>query len=187
MNPISPNGKGRDGALRPPRPRSAGGTLGESKSAELGIGSLSPLLVGRASSRAVTGTRLLSLLFAIFLGASGCASHKNKNDEQFRRAYAAGAAAAQMQMQQSQTQQPMIPPAGDPQIRVLGSVKNPVLIWSEGLTLARALVLADYQRNSPPSAITIYRNNQPLQIDPQAVLAGADFPLYPGDLIYIQD
>ena len=144
-------------------------------------------LVGRASSRAAVATRFISLIFAIFLSVPGCASHKKTSDDQLRRAYAAGAAAAQIQMQQAQTQQPMIPPSGDPQIRVLGSVKNPVLIWSEGLTLARALVLADYQRNNPPSAITIYRNNQPLRIDPQTILGGADYPLFPGDLIYIQD
>lgn len=129
----------------------------------------------------------VSLILALTLTASGCASHKDKTEEQVRRAYAAGAAAAQMQMQQHQTEQPMIPPSGDPQIHILGSVRNPVLVWSEGLTLARALVLADYQRNNPPSSITIYRNNQPLQIDPQTILGGADYPLYPGDLIYIQD
>ena len=111
--------------------------------------------------------RFVSLIFAVALTVSGCASHKNnKNDEQLRRAYAAGAASAQMQMQQNQMQQPAIPPSGDPQVRILGAVKNSLLIWSDGLTLARALVLAEYQRNSAPSSITIYRNNQPLQIDP---------------------
>jgi len=130
--------------------------------------------------------RFFSLIIALALSAS-CASHKNNNDDQLRRAYAAGAAAARMQMQQSQMQQPEIPPPGDPQVRILGAVKNPLLIWSDGLTLARALVLAEYQRNSAPSSITIYRNNQPLQIDPQAVLNGADYPLFPGDIVYLQD
>jgi hypothetical protein len=131
--------------------------------------------------------RFFSLIFALALAVTGCASHKNKNDDQLRRAYAAGAAAAQMQMQQHQMQQPVIPPSDDPQVRILGPVKNSVLVWSEGLSLARALVLAEYQRNSAPSSITIYRNNQPLQIDPQAVLNGADFPLFPGDIVYLKD
>lgn len=130
---------------------------------------------------------LCLLLALIACSLTGCASHKDKDQEQLRRAYAAGAAAARMQMQQSQTQQPQIPPTGDPQVRILGAVKNPVLVWSDGLTLARALVLAEYQRNTAPSLITIYRNNQPLQIDPQAVLNGADYPLFPGDIVYIQD
>ena len=132
--------------------------------------------------------RFLYLISAGALLLAGCASHKTKNnDEQLRRAYAAGAAAAQMQMQQNQMQQPQIQPSGEPQVRILGAVKNPVLLWSDGLTLARALALAEYQRNTTPSLITIYRNNQPLQIDPQSVLNGADYPLFPGDIVYIQD
>ena len=130
--------------------------------------------------------RFVAFTSALLL--AGCAGHKNKNnDDQVRRAYAAGAAAARMQMQQGQMQQPVIPPSGDPQVRILGAVKNPVLVWSDGLTLARALAIAEYQRNNTPSSITIYRNNQPLQIDPQAVLNGADYPLFPGDIVYIQD
>jgi len=131
--------------------------------------------------------RFASVICAVVLAVFGCASHKKKNDEQLRRAYVAGAAAARMQMQENQTPQPVLPPAGDPQVRILGSVRNPVIIWSDGLSLARALVLAEYQRNSTPASITIYRNNQPLQIDPQAVLNGADYPLFPGDIVYIQD
>lgn len=131
--------------------------------------------------------RFASVICFLALTVFGCASHKKKNDDQLRRAYAAGAAAARMQMQENQNPQPILPPAGDPQVRILGSVRNPVLIWSDGLTLARALVLAEYQRNNAPSSITIYRNNQPLQIDPQAVLNGADYPLFPGDIVYIQD
>lgn len=131
--------------------------------------------------------RIASFISVLALMVFGCASHKDKTQEQIRRAYVAGAAAARMQMQENQTPQPILPPAGDPQVRILGSVRNPVLIWSDGLSLARALVLAEYQRNNTPSSITIYRNNQPLQIDPQAVLNGADYPLFPGDIVYIQD
>jgi hypothetical protein len=136
----------------------------------------------------MNATRFSFVIFVLALTAFGCANHsKDKSDAQIRRAYAAGAAAAQLQMQQSQTQQPMTPPTGDPQVRVLGAVRNPVLVWSEGLTLARALVLAEYQRNTAPASITIYRNNQPLVIDPQAVLNGTDYPLFPGDMVYIQE
>jgi len=131
--------------------------------------------------------RFISLIFAMTFLLAGCASNKGKTDEQLRRAYAAGAAAARMQMQQGLEQQPQIPPSGDPQVRILGPVKNPVLVWSDGLTLARALALAEYQRNTTPSSIIIYRNNQPLRIDPQAVLNGADYPLFPGDIVYIQE
>jgi hypothetical protein len=135
----------------------------------------------------MTLMRFAWVICAMALTVFGCASHKSKNDEQLRRAYAAGAATARMQMQQNQVQQPALPSQGDPQVRILGAVRNPVLVWSDGLTLARALVLAEYERNNTPASITIYRNNQPLQIDPQAVLNGADYPLFPGDLVYIQD
>ena len=57
----------------------------------------------------------------------------------------------------------------------------------DGLTLARALVASEYEKPNPPVAITIYRNNLPLHIDPQRVLQGEDYPLFPGDIVYIQD
>jgi len=75
----------------------------------------------------------------------------------------------------------------EPEVRVLGSVKNSLLPWTDGLTLARALVEAEYEKQTAPIAITIFRNNQPLHIDPQLVLQGADYPLYPGDTVFIQD
>jgi len=133
--------------------------------------------------------RFLCLIFIFAVTVSGCASHKKKTEEDLHRAYIAGAQAARAQMLQGQSQQPMLQtePSSEPQVRILGPVKNPVLPWTDGLSLARALVEAVYQRNNTPSAITIYRNNQPLQIDPQTLLNGADYPLFPGDLVYIQD
>jgi hypothetical protein len=133
--------------------------------------------------------RVVSLICLLAVMACGCAS-KAKKQAEFRRAYSAGAQAAQAQMRQGQMQQSMsqpVPSTSDPQIRILGSVRNPALTWSEGLTLARALVLAEYEKSTAPASITIFRNNQPLQIDPQRVLQGEDYPLFPGDIVYIQD
>jgi hypothetical protein len=62
-----------------------------------------------------------------------------------------------------------------------------VLAWSEGLTLGRALVEAEYDNSRTPQVITIYRNNEPLAIDPQDLLQGHDYPLFPGDIVQIQD
>ena len=128
-----------------------------------------------------------AILPLVCLAAAGCAS-KAKTQAHIRRAYAAGEQAARAQMEQAQQSQPS-PPAenADPQVRILGPVKNPVLPWSEGLTLGRAFVEAEYQKPNTPVAITIYRNNQPLQIDPHLLLEGKDFPLFPGDMVYIQD
>jgi len=133
--------------------------------------------------------KYFSLTFLVVLMTCGCAG-KTKKQAEFRRAYAAGVQAAQAQMQQSQNSQSIPQPmqsTTDPQVRILGSVRNPVLMWSEGLTLARALVAAEYEKPTPPVAITIYRNNLPLHIDPQRVLQGEDYPLFPGDIVYIQD
>jgi hypothetical protein len=137
----------------------------------------------------MNATRRLFVILIAVLTAGGCAG-KKKQQVQVRRAYAAGEQAARAQMQQAQ--QPQLPPQAlqqttDPQVRILGSVRNPVLTWSDGLTLARALVDAQYEKPNAPSSITIYRNNQPLQIDPQRVLQGEDYPLFPGDIVYIQD
>jgi hypothetical protein len=129
-----------------------------------------------------------SILLLLCLALSGCAS-KVSNQMQIRRAYAAGEQAARAQMQQAQQSQPALPTpdSADPQIRIFGPVRNPVLPWSEGLTLARAFVEAEYQKPNTPVAITIYRNNEPLHVDPQRMLQGEDFPLFPGDIVYIQD
>jgi len=143
--------------------------------------------------RKVKTMKTIPFIFLIFVVAvSGCASRKKKTEMQMQRAYASGMQAARVQMQQAQqlqppTGQPTIQPNSDPQVRILGPVRNPVVIWSEGLTLARALSTAEYLRNDTPVSITIYRNNQPLQIDPQRVLQGEDYPLFPGDLVYLQD
>ena len=68
-----------------------------------------------------------------------------------------------------QAQQPQLPPQAlqqntDPTIRVLGAVKNPILVWSDGLTLAHALVECEYEKPTAPRTITIYCNNQPFDI-----------------------
>jgi len=133
--------------------------------------------------------RFIALTLATVLTTSGCGG-KAKKQAEFRRAYSAGVQAAQAQIRQGQMQQSMsqpVPSTSDPQIRILGSVRNPALTWSEGLTLARALVLAEYEKSTAPASITIFRNNQPLQIDVQRVLQGEDYPLFPGDIVYIQD
>jgi hypothetical protein len=117
---------------------------------------------------------------SLFVLLSGCAS-KTKNREQIQRAYAAGMQAGQLQAQQ-QAQ------SGVPQVKFLGHVKNPVVIWTDGLTLAKALVEAEYVEQNAPSAITIYRNGQPSRVDLQSFLSGQnDYPLFPGDTILIQN
>jgi fumarate reductase subunit C len=95
-------------------------------------------------------------------------------------AYAAGMEAGKMQAQQQAQSQV-------PQVKFLGHVRNPAVLWTDGLTLAKALVDAEYLEQNTPRTITIYRNGQPMPIDPQTLLAGQDYPLFPGDTIVIQN
>jgi hypothetical protein len=122
--------------------------------------------------------------FSIFLilsaALTGCAS-KTKQQEQLRRAYESGLRAGQLQAQQQMQQ------AALPQVRFLGHVKNPIVEWSEGITLTRALMAAQYLEENTPRAITIYRNGELLHVDIQKLLAGEDYPLYPGDTVIIQN
>ncbi|HXT11102.1 MAG TPA: hypothetical protein VN873_06020 [Candidatus Angelobacter sp.] len=136
----------------------------------------------------MSAIKTTSLIFLMALLAWGCAS-KRERQAQIRRAYAEGEQAARMQMEQAQTGQtpPLTRPPAQPQVRILGPVRNPVVMWYRGLTLSRALTLADYEKQTAPVAITIYRNNQPLRVDLQSLLQGQDYQLFPGDMIYIQD
>lgn len=144
-----------------------------------------------------TVLKSILLLLLAALACCGCSSDA-KTQAKIRQAYAAGqqAARAQMEQQQKQQQQQLEQQqqqqmqamgSSDPLIRVLGHVKNPIFEWTDGMTLGRALVQAQYESNNTPHAITIYRNNQPIQIDPQRLLQGQDFPLYPGDTVWIQE
>jgi len=72
-----------------------------------------------------------------------------------------------------------------PVVTVLGPVRNPTLDWTAELTLARAIVAADYQGIRDPRGIRLHRGQQQWQIDPRQLLAGQDWPLQPGDRIEI--
>lgn len=115
---------------------------------------------------------------------TGCAGNNAKaKQEQLKRAYNAGVEAGKVQAQQQMQQ------AGNrvPQVTFLGHVENPAVVWSEGLTLAKALVEAGYKDQNAPSSITIYRNGEPMRVDLQSLLGGEDYPLFPGDTIVIQN
>jgi hypothetical protein len=137
-----------------------------------------------SGKRKLSNAFSVGLILLLALAMPGCAS-KAKQQAQIRRAYAAGEQAARAQMEKAAQQQQQL--VVDSKVRILGKVRKPVLEWGPGLTLARALVEADYESARTPTAITIYRNNQQLNIDPQQLLEGADYPLFAGDIVYIQD
>jgi hypothetical protein len=135
---------------------------------------------GASNLRLERGLRSLGrtvLAFGLAVLAGGCVT-KSSADAQARMAYLAGQQAAFMQMQQQQ--------AHGPGVTVMGPVQNPVVNWSEGLTLGQAIVAAVYTAPTDPNTITIQRAGKLIQFDPKRLLRGEDFPLESGDIIQLQ-
>lgn len=110
----------------------------------------------------------------LVLAATGCVS-KSKADAQARAAYLAG------------KQQGMALKVNGPSVWFVGNVHQPIVPWTDGLTLARALLTANYLGQNDPSQITIYRPGQPpVNVDVKELLRGLDLPLEAGDRIDIR-
>ena len=72
-----------------------------------------------------------------------------------------------------------------PNVTVFGPVRNSIVPWEEELTVAKAIVAADYVGAFDPHEIILVRNGRGTRIDPKQLLQGKDFPLQPGDVIQI--
>lgn len=110
--------------------------------------------------------------------AGGCVS-KSKADARARAAYVTGQQEALARMQQIQAQ------AQGPSITINGEVRNRVVPWSEELTLAKALVAADYYGAAEPAQIIIVHNGIGKRYEVKQVLSGADIPLAAGDMVQL--
>lgn len=120
--------------------------------------------------------RVVFTFFAVLLLATGCVS-KSEARRMQQEAFAAGqqqAAAAAANRTQPAT------------VTVQGDVKNESIPWTRDLTLAQAIVSAEYQGMSDPSRIVIIRQGQSIPINPRDLLHGKDVPLEPGDVIDLQ-
>ena len=111
---------------------------------------------------------------------TGCVS-KSKAKAQARAAYLTGQQEAIARMQQVQTQ------GQGPCVTVNGEVRNRVVLWTEGMTLARALLAADYYGRSDPAQIIIVHNGIATRVEPRQLLGGADIPLQPGDIVQLME
>jgi len=58
--------------------------------------------------------------------------------------------------------------------------------WNEDLTLAKAVVAADYYLRVDPREIVIVRAGKPIPVDVKQLLAGEDVPLEAGDVVQIE-
>jgi hypothetical protein len=112
------------------------------------------------------------LLAALFF--AGCTT-KSKSNAQARAAFLAGQRQAMAEQGQG------------PSVRIIGNVKNPVVPWTEELTLAKALVEADYQDIiNPRQIIVTHPDGQVVYVDPKKLLRGQDMPLESGDRVEIR-
>ena len=117
-----------------------------------------------------------ALLLAATLG--GCVS-KSKAKAQARAAYVAGQRESMMRMQQAQIQ------SQGPCVTINGDVRNRVVPWTEGMTVVKALVAAEYYGPTDPGQIIVVHNGLATRMDARQLLSGSDFPLQPGDIVQL--
>lgn len=111
----------------------------------------------------------------VALAVSGCVS-KSKSRLDAERAYMEG---QQRVLAEQSAQQPVVWFRGD--------IRNPRVPWTEGLSLAQALLAAQYTWNWDPRFITVTRNGETHPINPKRLLRGEEDPvLEPGDVIEIR-
>lgn len=122
----------------------------------------------RGATLRVCGTLLVAVALA------GCVSKGNAN-AQARAAFMAGEQQAMARMQQAQ----------GPSVTINGEVRNHVVPWTEGLTLAKAVLAADYCGTKDPRQIIIVHNGIVTRVDPRHLLSGVDIPLQPGDIVQL--
>jgi hypothetical protein len=117
--------------------------------------------------------RTLLVIVALILPCGLACVSKSKARAQAQAAFQAG--------QQQAGQLPMTNV-----VIVRGEVRMPVVPWVEDLTLARALVAADYSALADPREILIIRRGVAQRVDIRKLLSGAEDPLLePGDIIEI--
>jgi hypothetical protein len=108
---------------------------------------------------------------------TSCVS-KSKADARARAAFFAGQQQAAQTARQTQLQ--------GPTVTVLGEVRNPLVRWTLDLTLAKAVIAADYYGRSDPTEIVIQRDGKEIVCDAKSLLNGQDVPLQPSDVIELK-
>jgi len=81
---------------------------------------------------------------------------------------------------------PASPLCNAQRVVVIGPVQNPEVQWTEGLTLAQAILAANCTGHRNPKEIILTRQGETTWIDPKDLLRGNDVPLQPGDTITIR-
>jgi hypothetical protein len=116
-------------------------------------------------------------LLGISAAIAGCTSRGRA------RADAQAAFAAGQQQGLAQAQQLQQPGTN---VTVVGPVKYTLVPWTEEMTVARAIIAAQYLATGDPRQIVILRSGQQIPVDPKALLAGEDQPLLAGDVLQLK-
>ena len=120
---------------------------------------------------------MLTALSLLSVSLTGCIS-KAKADAQARAAFVAGEQQAMRNMEQVK--------ARGPSVTVVGQVRNSRVPWTEELTLAKAVLAAEYFGDKDPTEILIVRSGKAMRYDPKKLLQGEDVPLEPQDLVELR-
>ena len=116
------------------------------------------------------------LLFALAL--TGCTTRATARREAEKKAFIA-------------TQQSAMPPPENqqqqPAVWFRGDVRNQRVPWTEGLTLAQAIIAAQYTWTWDPHTITVTRQGEVYAVNPKNLLRGQEDPLLePGDVVEVR-
>lgn len=76
---------------------------------------------------------------------------------------------------------------GQPHVTIQGEVRNPVIAWTNNLTLSAALLAAEFIGPRDPQTIVIFRQGQAIRVETRHLLGGIKDPtLEPGDAIELR-
>jgi hypothetical protein len=113
------------------------------------------------------------LLLAVAL--SGCATKATARREAEKAAIATQQSAMAAQANQ------------EPAVWFRGDVRNQRVPWTEGLTLAQAIIAAHYTWNWDPRFISVTRKGEVYPVNPKRLLSGQEDPLLePGDVVEVR-
>ena len=118
-------------------------------------------------------SELALLVLACVIVFCGCTT-KAKAKAEARAAFLAGQQQGLMRQAQAAT------------VTVHGAVKNPVVPWTQDLTVARAIIAADYYGSGDPREIIMVRQGIATRIDPNKLLTGDDPLVQPGDILELR-
>ena len=114
---------------------------------------------------------MIALLLMASVLVAGCTS-KSKSRANAQKAFRAGQAQATMAAEARQKN-----------ISFTGPVLNPIVTWTEGLTLAEAIVAARWSGLADPRLVIFTRAGERVELTPNESVAAAQLPLEPGDAV----